>query len=89
VSCPNINQATSSITSASDDRRLGEAIHHWRARLHADRITVLLDALNGVELTSQDRRIINWLATWEPDTVEIITGLFERVRAAGSSGGHQ
>jgi hypothetical protein len=86
VSCPNINQATSSITSASD-RRPGEAIHHWRVRLHADRVAVLLDAVNGVELTSQDRRIIGWLATWEPDTDETIAGLFERVHAVGPSGG--
>jgi hypothetical protein len=85
VSCPNINQATSSIISASADHRLGEAIHHSHDRLHSDRV----DALNGVELSTRDRRVIDWLATWEPDTVETITGLFERIRAAGSSGGHQ
>jgi hypothetical protein len=88
VPFPNINQATSSITSASD-RRPGEAIHHWRDRLHSDRVAVLLDALNGVELSTRDRRIIDWLATWEPGTVETITRLFERIRAAGPSGGHQ
>jgi hypothetical protein len=86
VSCPNINKATSSIISASD-RRPGETIHHWRDRLHADRVAVLIDALNGVELTTRDRRIIDWLATWETDTVETITSLFERVRAAAPSGG--
>jgi hypothetical protein len=87
VSCPNINQATSSITSASNDRRPGEAIHHSHDRLHSDRVAVLLDALHGVELTNRDRRIIDWLATWEPDTVETIASLFERVRAAAPSGG--
>jgi hypothetical protein len=38
-------------------------------------------------LTNRDRRIIDWLATWEPDTVETIASLFERVRAAAPSGG--
>ncbi len=38
-----------------------------RARLRADRVTVLLDALHGVELSTRDRRIIDWLAIWEPD----------------------
>jgi hypothetical protein len=40
-----------------------------------------------VDLSTRDRRIIDWLATWEPDTVETITSLFERIRAADTSGG--
>jgi hypothetical protein len=89
VSCPNINQATSSITLARDDRRPGETLDHWQARLHADRVAVLPDALNGVELSTRTRRVIDWLTTWEPDMVETITSLFERVRSVGPSGGHQ
>ncbi len=48
---------------------------HNRKRL-ADAI-----AAAGVELGSYDRRILDWLAGWEPQTVEVIAALVER--AAG------
>jgi hypothetical protein len=89
VSCPNNHPAASPPARLSYDRRPGETPDHWRARLRADRVAVLLDALHGVELSTRDRRIIDWLATWEPDTVETIASLFERIRAAAPSGGSQ
>ncbi len=32
----------------------------------------------GVELGPYDQRIVDWLARWEPQTVEVIAALIER-----------
>lgn len=38
-------------------------------------------AAAGVELGAFDRRILTWLAGWEPSTVQVVVGLIRR--AAG------
>ena len=40
-------------------------------------------ALSGVELGDWDRRIVEWLAGWEPSTVAVVCGLIRRAREAG------
>jgi hypothetical protein len=50
---------------------------------HADHLAKLLDAVDGVELTGRDRALLDWLAQWDPETVEALTGLVARLREAG------
>lgn len=56
----------------------------------ADRINdgLLLAALQqaGVELGACDRRIVAWLAGWEPYLVQVVIGWIERAHAAGMGG---
>jgi len=42
----------------------------------------LAAALSGVELGLYDRRIVEWLAGWEPSTVAVVCGLISRARGA-------
>jgi hypothetical protein len=44
------------------------------------RLAVLLDAFDGVPITDDERRILVWLAGWEPDTVQMIVNLVQRAR---------
>jgi hypothetical protein len=44
--------------------------------------------LSGVQLGAYDKRIIDWLAGWEPSTVTVICGLIKRARAAGAAARH-
>lgn len=46
-----------------------------------DRIIAACDAA-GVELGAYDRRIVNWLAGWEPETCAAIAGLILRASKA-------
>jgi hypothetical protein len=41
--------------------------------------------LSGIELGTYDRRIVEWLANWEPSTVAVICGLISRAHAAGQA----
>jgi hypothetical protein len=43
----------------------------------------LAAALPGVDLGAHDKRIIEWLAGWEPSTVAVVSGLITRARGAG------
>jgi hypothetical protein len=43
----------------------------------------LRNAVSGVDLDEQDERILTWLATCDPDVVEGVRSLFEKVREAG------
>lgn len=40
---------------------------------------------SGVELGEYDARIVDWLAGWEPATVQVIVGWVTRAHAAGRS----
>lgn len=63
-----------------------EAFDSWRQRAtdsgeHTpDNLASLLaaTAAAGVELGSYDKRILAWLAGWEPQVVEVIAALIER-----------
>jgi len=49
----------------------------------AQRRELLAQALSGVELGAYDRRILDWLAGWDTDTVVTVASLLRRARAAG------
>ncbi len=53
----------------------------------AQRRELLAQALAGVELGAYDRRILDWLAGWEPCTVRTLASLLRRARAAGPQEG--
>lgn len=64
----------------------GETSDQWRARVRADIVAALLDAIGpDVELGAYDRRIVEWLAGWDIGTVGTIASLLRRVRAAGET----
>jgi len=52
----------------------------------AQRRALLTQALAGVELGAHDRRILAWLAGWEPATVRTVASLLRRARLAGREG---
>lgn len=56
----------------------------WRAAYRAAKHDALLDALSGVELGAYDRRIVEWLASYEPSTVAVICSWIERARVHGA-----
>jgi hypothetical protein len=67
-----------------EPRNIGSAdVGAWQQ----DRVTALLEALDGIELGAYDRRIVEWLAGWEISTVGTIASLLYRARAAGFSDG--
>jgi hypothetical protein len=47
------------------------------------RRALLAQALTGVALGAYDRRVLDWLAGWEPSTVRTLASLLDRARAAG------
>jgi hypothetical protein len=53
--------------------------------IHRTVFAALTDALRaaGVELGTYDRRIVAWLAGWEPSAVQVLIGLITRAHAAG------
>lgn len=46
----------------------------------SDQLAVLLDALDGVPISSEERRSLLWLAGWEKHTVENIAAVIRRAR---------
>ena len=38
----------------------------------------------GVELGAYDRRILDWLSRWEPETVAVISGIITRAARGGA-----
>lgn len=41
------------------------------------------DALEGVALTEQEERLVQWLARWDLLLIETLAGLFVRLRREG------
>jgi hypothetical protein len=72
-----------------DHSPISETDGKWRDRRYSDRVTALLEALDGVELGEYDRRIIEWLANWDTSVVGTVASLFYRARATGVSDGAQ
>lgn len=48
------------------------------AVMRAAHMAVLLDALDGVPVSDAERRTLEWLAGWDPATVENIAALFSK-----------
>lgn len=40
----------------------------------------LKSALDGVELTEQEKRYLEWLSRMDGETVEVFAGLFEKIK---------
>jgi hypothetical protein len=76
-------------TEPTDDYQPGETTAQWRARRHAARVATLLTPLSDVQLSDQDRRIIEWLADWDTTVVDTVASLFHRAHAAGRQDGHR
>ena len=55
----------------------GEGLPQWQA----DRLALLLDALDGVAITDAERRSLAWLSGFEADTVANIAAVIHRVKA--------
>lgn len=49
-------------------------------KMHGPNLAMLLNACSAAEVTlgEYDRRIVSWLAGWEPTTVVVIAGLIRR-----------
>ena len=43
-------------------------------------LTLLLDALDGVEVTAAERRTLEWLAGWEDETVTNMAAMIAKAR---------
>ena len=70
VACPN----------PDNDRRFGETTAEWQSRYRVDRVTALLEPLDGIELGEYDHRIIEWLATWDTSVIGTVASLLYRAR---------
>lgn len=44
----------------------------------------LSSALEGVELTEQEKRYLAWLSRMDRETVEVFAGLFEKIKRCPS-----
>jgi hypothetical protein len=42
----------------------------------------LSEALQGVKLTEREERYLEWLSRMDSETVEVFSGLFERIKKA-------
>jgi hypothetical protein len=67
------------LTAATAAPGAGHMAPHDQAML----TTACQDA--GVELGAYDRRILGWLAGYEPATCQVIAGLIRRAHAAGGA----
>ncbi|MBV8992275.1 MAG: hypothetical protein JO287_00905 [Pseudonocardiales bacterium] len=53
-----------------------ERIRNMQAR----KLVILLDALEGVQLSDAERRTVEWLARWDHETVTNIAAVIARAR---------
>jgi hypothetical protein len=44
-------------------------------------IALFETSLEGIELGTYDRRIIDWLEGWEPETLAVLAGIITRAKA--------
>ncbi len=57
-------------------------VERWRAARIADKAAAITEALDGVDLGSYDRTMIEWLAGWDEPTVGTLVSLLYRAREA-------
>jgi hypothetical protein len=70
----------------SEQEAHAASLHELQGRKQDMRAMNLADLgaeCSGLQLGAYDRRIIEWLADWEPATVAVICGLISRARQAG------
>jgi hypothetical protein len=49
-------------------------------KMQAHKLAILLDALEGVELSDAELRTVEWLATWDHETVTNVSAVITRAR---------
>ena len=49
------------------------------SKMNTDNMKLIEDALQGVELTEDERKSLEWLSGWEKSTVENIVAAFRKV----------
>lgn len=49
-------------------------------KMQARKLAILLNALEGVELSDAERRTVEWLATWDHETVTNVAAVIARAR---------
>ena len=59
------------------------ALQGCKQDMRSMNLAELAEECSGLQLGSYDRRVIEWLAGWEPSTVAVICGLIIRARQAG------
>ncbi|WP_329793538.1 hypothetical protein V1227_16910 [Lentzea sp. DG1S-22] len=64
-----------------DSLQPDETADQWHVRRHADRVTALLEPLDGIELGEHDRRVIEWLSNQDNSVVGTVASLLYRARA--------
>lgn len=42
----------------------------------------LREALEGIELTEREERYLEWLSRMDSETVEVFSGLFDKIKSA-------
>ena len=57
------------------------AVGHGKSALRRHLVAACTES--GVPLGDFDLQIIDWLADWEPETVQVIAGLIRRAHQAG------
>jgi hypothetical protein len=66
-----------------------DAARDRRGAMDAANLGMLLDAAEvaGITLGAYDRRIVGWLAGWEPQSCAVVAGLVTRAYMAGRAEG--
>lgn len=59
----------------------------WRQVRQLDRLTALVEPLEGLEVTDLEERVLRWLAGGELHVVAVIANLMHRCREAAPIGG--
>lgn len=59
---------------------LGARMTERLRKMQASKLATLLHALDGVELSDDERRTIEWLATWDHETVTNVAAVITRAR---------
>lgn len=68
------------VPDPTDGHHFGETTAEWQTRRQVDRVTALLEPLDGIELGEYDHRIIEWLATWDTSVIGTVASLLYRAR---------
>lgn len=69
-----------------DANQSGARGEQWRAARQRARVQYLRGVLEvaGVELGAYDKRIAEWVASWDVETIQVIAGWIERAYQSGA-----
>lgn len=74
------------VAAADPGGDMTQAVIAARAKARVQYLRGVLEVC-GVEVGAYDRRIAEWVASWDLETIQVITGWVERARAAGQDAG--